>query len=96
MRLRTKLGVSMILVSASMSIAGCGNKDELEQLSRMYKECVSEAEAKHAEAMSAMCHANLPYEGAKTCRYPIAVGETIDRSRDNEISACAVMYSPKK
>ena len=96
MRLRTKLGVSMILVSASMSIAGCGNKDELEQLSRMYKECVSEAEAKHAAAMSAMCNAHLPYEGAITCRFPVAERETIDRSRDNEISACAVMYSPKK
>ena len=97
----------ILIIAVSVLVSSCSKKEEKEDIEFRYRhnlelhaekfeECVSNAESKHAEAVLAMCKANLTYKGSTSCSYPIASKETLDRSKDNEINACAVMYSPNK
>ena len=86
----------IIATTSALIISGCSNKEDIELLSNKFKECVSSAETKHEIAVVSLCKSNLDYKGATRCHYPTASKDTLDRSMDNEISACALMYSPKK
>ena len=97
----------ILIIAVSVLVSSCSKKEEKEDIEFRYRhnlelhaekfrECVLNAESKHAEAVDAMCNANLTYKGSTKCIYQIASKTTLDRSKDNEINACAVMYSPKK
>ena len=84
------------LTLALIISASCSNNDNIEVLAKKYQDCVSNAESKHSAELEEMCNANLDYGSTTRCTYPIASKESLDRSKDNEISACATMYAPRR
>jgi len=86
----------LVIFLVLVIVSGCDNKGDIELLSKKFEQCVLNAELKHAEAFRDLCEANPHPFKPGICQYSNASKDSIDRSRDAQISACAVMYSPKK
>ena len=60
-----------------------------------FEACVERAEQKYQQAFSEICiHQSWNKPGS--CSYNIENKNALVRSKDNEITACATMFSPKK
>ena len=60
-----------------------------------FEDCVERAEDKYQEAFSRICR-KTTFDKAGTCSYNIDNNNALIRSKDNEITACATMYAPKR
>lgn len=78
---------------ALLLVCGC-TKNNAENKAN-FEACVQRAEQKYQEALSAIC-THKSWEKAGECSYPIAVRDSMTRSKDNEITACATMFAPAK
>jgi hypothetical protein len=88
-----ELGVSMrkaILLSA-LILAGCNNNAENK---KNFEACVQQAEQKFKIANASIC-IHQAWHKPGECSYNIESNNAYVRSKDNEITACALMYAPK-
>lgn len=72
-------------------ISGCSNNAENK---KNFEECVQQAELKYQTAYSSIC-IHKSYMKPGECEYNIESNNSLVRSKDNEITACAAMYAPK-
>jgi uncharacterized lipoprotein NlpE involved in copper resistance len=80
-----------VVLLFALILAGCNNNAENK---KNFKACVEHAERKYQIAYESICiHQSWhkPFE----CSYNIESKNALLRSRDNEITACALMYAPK-
>ena len=72
-------------------ISGCSNNAENK---KNFEACVQQAEQKYQIAHDSIC-IHESYMKPGECRYNIESNNSLVRSKDNEITACSVMYAPK-
>jgi len=82
-----KLFILFLLV-----LSGCSNDA---QNKKDFEECVEKAEAKYLLALSEICRVGV-FDKPGECSYSIESKNGLLRSKDNQITACATMYAPKK
>ena len=78
---------------ALLLVCGC-TKNNAENKAN-FEACVQRAEQKYQEAHSAIC-IQQSWQKAGECSYSIANNDSIMRSKDNAITACATMFAPAK
>lgn len=79
------------ILLAVLIFSGCNNSAENK---KNFEACVARAEMKYQQAFSAICiHRSYDKEGY--CSYSVLDKSSLERSKDNEITACAQMYAPK-
>ena len=80
-----------LLLLSVLILSGCNNNAENK---KNFEACVQKAEQKYQIAYSSIC-IRESYMKPGECRYNIESNNALVRSKDNEITACAVMYAPK-
>jgi hypothetical protein len=85
---------NLALFVTLLSISGCEGK-QLEEQAKRFQDCVAVAESKYKIAMDRLFEVNDPDEDGR-CYFNVAEQEMLMRSKDNEVTACATMFAPKK
>lgn len=80
-----------VVLLYALILAGCNNNAENK---KNFEACVQQAEQKYQIAYASICiHQSWHKPGE--CSYNIESNNALVRSKDNEITACALMYAPK-
>lgn len=80
-----------VILLSVLILSGCNNNAENK---KNFDACVQQAEKKYEIAFASIC---IPKSWDKPgeCSYSIESKNALLRSKDNEITACALMYAPK-
>ena len=85
----------MIKVVLLLMLVVCGCSKNNAENKANFEACVHRAEQRYQEAFSEIC-IHKPWNKAGECNYNVATRESMMRSKDNEITACATMFAPAK
>lgn len=72
-------------------LSGCNKNAENK---KNFEACIQQAEQKYQTAHDSIC-IHRAWHKPGECSYNIESNNTLVRSKDNEITACALMYAPK-
>jgi hypothetical protein len=75
-------------------VLGCNDNSAANKAN--FEACVQRAEQKYRLAFSQICIHREYVDKAGECSYSVADKNALLRSKDNEITACAAMFAPKK
>ena len=79
-----------VIFLSSLILCGCDNNDN----KKRFEVCVQNAEQKYSVAYASICK-HETWHDAGECSYDIRTNNALLSSKDNEITACALMYAPK-
>lgn len=83
----------MATIITSLLIAGCTDQSAQNKID--FEACVQRAENKYEREFRAICIRSYSDKQGE-CSYNIQDKNALLRSKDNEITACATMYAPKR
>ena len=90
---RLESEMKIIAFFLAILVYGCSNDNAQNKVN--FEACIERAEQKYRLAFSDIC-IKQRYDKSGECSYNIESNKALVRSKDNEITACATMYAPKR